>query len=234
MQKKEKLLLLPGLLCDAGLWQQQSKDLAGLADIKIPEMSHNGDITEQAKLILDSAPERFALAGFSMGGYCALEIIRLAPERVIRLALLDTSARPDSSEQTARRLNMIALNQKSGLPQIIEHLLPLFVHPAQLPNLSLLNDMRAMANRVGPESFVSQQRMIMSRNDQRPQLKSIVCPTLVLCGRQDAVTPLQVHQELAEGITSSNLVVINQCGHFSPMEQPEQVSNAMQSWLLDE
>lgn len=227
------VLLLPGLLNDARLWQRQITDLANVAEFSVADLTASETISGLAADALAAVPaQRFAMAGLSMGGYVALEIMRQAPHRVRALALLDTSARPDTRKDTENRR---ALMDLSGFdfPAVIEALLPKMVHPSRLDDVVLVGTIRAMAAVAGETVFRRQQRAIIERVDSRPFLRDIKCPTLVLCGRQDVVTPVEIHQELTEGITGAQLAVIEECGHLSPLGQPQQVSAALKSWLLN-
>lgn len=231
MSRPVPLALLPGLLCDGALWRAQVDALTGRADSWIADFTTQDDIGAMALSVLKAMPERFALAGLSLGGYVALEVMRQAPERVTRLALLDTSARPDTPEQTRRRRGLIGLAEKGRFKGVTPKLLPLLIHPARLEEAALPAEVIAMAERVGKAAFLSQQKAIMGRPDSRSTLVGITCRTLVLCGRQDELTPLACHTELAAGIADSRLVVIEDCGHLATMERPAEVSAALQAWL---
>jgi pimeloyl-ACP methyl ester carboxylesterase len=229
--KKIPLLLLPGLLCDAALWRAQVADLADLAECRIADLTRHDSVAAMAEAALADAPPRFALAGLSMGGYVAHEIMRRAPERVERLALLDTSARADSDEQRARRRGLLALARRGRFRGGTPRLLPLLVHPARIDDAPLVETVMGMAERVGRDGFLRQQTAILGRPDSRPDLPRIACPTLVLCGRQDALTPLEAHEEMAAAIPAARLVVVEECGHLAPLERPAAVSEAMRQWL---
>jgi pimeloyl-ACP methyl ester carboxylesterase len=230
--KKTPLVLIPGLLCDAQLWQAQLEDLGDAADIWIADHTRSDTMASVARNILADAPfSRFALAGLSMGGYIALEILRQAPQRVAKLALLDTAASAEQPEQTQKRLGFISLAERGKFPGITEALLPFLIHPKRIGEPALTNIIRSMARNIGKESFVRQQRAIMSRADSLPLLASINCPTLVLCGRQDALTPLAKHEEIAAGIEGAQLEIIEDCGHLSTLEKPAQVNAALRRWL---
>ena len=231
MVKKTPLVLLPGLLCDAALWRGQIDDLADIAAPWVADMTRDDSVTRMAERVLAAAPPRFALAGLSMGGYVAQEIMRQAPARVERVALLDTSARPDSPEQTARRRGLIDLAEKGEFRGVTPRLLPVFLHPGRLDDKELTEAVMAMAERVGKDAFLRQQRAIIGRPDSRPSLAAIACPTLVLCGRQDQLTPLDLHQEIAAGVRGAQLVIIEEGGHLSTMERPWEVSVALRQWL---
>ena len=189
-------------------------------------------MTGLAADILSEAPfERFALAGLSMGGYVALEMFRQARQRITRLALLDTSARADTPEQAQRRLGLIALAKRGRFMGVTDALLPLLVHPTRLEDEELVVAIKEMARNTGRESFIREEQAIMSRGDSRPLLAEITCPTLVLCGRQDQLTPLERHEEMAAAIRGARLEVIEDCGHLSTMERPVEVNAALQRWL---
>ena len=225
------LVLLPGLLCDAALWEPQIRRFGDRVDCRVADLTLADSMAELARSVLDSAPERFALAGLSMGGYVALEIMRQAPERVQRLALLDTSARPDSPQQLKRRRALVALSRRGRFQGVTPRLLPQLIHPERLADSALTGIVMAMAERIGRDAFLRQQAAIMARSDSRPSLGRISCPTLVLCGRDDALTPLSLSEEMAAGIVGSRLAVIEQCGHLATLERPEPVNDALAEWL---
>jgi pimeloyl-ACP methyl ester carboxylesterase len=231
MEEKPHLVLLPGLLCDAALWAPQLDALAPLAAMTVADLAQDDTIAGMAERALAAAPARFALAGLSMGGYVAQEIMRRAPGRVTRLALLDTSSRPDTEEQHRRRLGLIELAGKGKFKGVTPRLLPSLVHPSRLVDEALTGEVIAMAERIGPEGFLRQQRAIMGRPDSRPDLPRIACPTLVLCGREDALTPLELHEEMAATIPDAELVVVEDCGHLSTMERPAETGSALRLWL---
>jgi len=229
---RTSLVLVPGLLCDALLWQDQIQGLAEVADCMVAEHTRADTMAGLASGILAAAPfERFALAGLSMGGYVSLEIMRQAPERVTRLALLDTSARPDTPEQTERRRAFIDLAERGRFMSVTDALLPLLINRSRTADAALVATIRSMARNIGRHAFARQQHAIIGRPDSRPLLRSIACPTLVLCGKQDQLTPLDRHEEIAAAIAAASLVVVEDCGHLSTLEQPEEVNRAMRDWL---
>lgn len=231
MTERIPLVLLPGLLCDEALWRPQIDALADIAAFQIADLTLNDSMGAMARRVLTAAPPRFALAGLSMGGYVAQEIMRRAPERVLRLALLDTSARADTPEQTARRRGLIELSEKGEFHGVTPRLLPLLLHPEHLADQALTGIVLGMAERVGKAAFLRQQKAIMGRPDGRGDLPRIQCPTLVLCGRQDALTPLPLHEEMAGLVPGAALAVIEECGHLSTLDQPDEVNAAMRRWL---
>jgi pimeloyl-ACP methyl ester carboxylesterase len=231
MAQKIPLLLLPGLLCDRALWEPQ---IAGLGDVAAPvvaDLTQDTSIAAMARRALASIEGRCAVAGLSMGGYVAMEIMRQAPERVLRLALLDTSARPDTPAQTTRRHDLIALAQRGEFHGVTPRLLPLLIHPDRLKDKALTEAVMGMAAHVGKDGFLRQQAAIMGRIDSRPHLPRIACPTLVLCGRDDALTPPALAEEMASLIPGAILDLVDHCGHLSTMERPEAVTAALRQWV---
>ena len=185
-----------------------------------------------ARRVLEHAPPSFALAGLSMGGYVCLEIMRQAPGRVRRLALLDTAAIADDAARRKQRQDLISLAETGKFKGVTPRLLPLLIHPERLEDNPLTEAVMAMAGRVGKAAFLRQQRAILSRVDSRPGLRAIGVPTLVLCGRQDALTHVARHAEIASAIHGARLGVIEDCGHLPTMERPEAATALMRDWLL--
>ncbi|HWE73349.1 MAG TPA: alpha/beta hydrolase [Stellaceae bacterium] len=228
------MVLIPGLLCDAALWRGQVEDLADIAEPWIANVTHDDSMTAMAQRVLAEAPPGpFALAGLSMGGYVAQAIMREAPERVERLALLDTSAMADTPEQSRRRRDLIDLAEKGDFKGVTPRLLPLFIHPDRLSDKALTEEVMAMTERVGKDAFLRQQRAIIGRPDNRPNLPKIACPTVVICGRQDQMTLLHWNEDIASLIPGARLQVIEDCGHLTTMERPWETSVAMRQWLTE-
>ena len=227
----EPLLLLPGLLCDPRLFAPQFPALQAERQVLIPDLTRDDRIEGMARRVLAEAPDRFALGGLSMGGYVALEIMRIASERVTRLALMDTRARADTPEETARRRSLLELSAKGEFRGVTSRLLPLLIHRDRLGDEALTGVIYAMAEAVGREGFFRQQQALIARADLRPSLGTINVPTLVLCGREDALTPLELHLELAAAIPEATLVAIPNCGHLAPLERPEAVGRQLATWL---
>lgn len=225
------LILLPGLLNDAALWRHQVETLADMADVRVADLTRDESMGGMARRVLDEAPDSFALAGLSMGGYVAQEILRQAPERIERLALFDTSCLADSPEQTARRREFIEMTRHGQFRGVTSRLLPALIHDGRLGDEELTGTVMTMAERVGKEAFIRQQTAIMHRPDGTRDLGSITCPTLVACGRQDQLTPPALHREMAGRIPKASLVVIEDCGHLAPLERPRAVSALMRYWL---
>jgi len=225
------LLLVPGLLCSARLYGPQIEALWPLGSVTVADHRRDNEIGAIAARILAAAPPRFALAGLSFGGYIALAMMRQAPERIEKLALLDTSARPDTPEQSAARHAFIAMAEDGRLGEVVDTLTLRFLHRDRHKDVRLKDIVRAMAADTGAEAFIRQQQAIMSRLDSRPLLGSIRCPTLVLTGDGDELTPPELAREIAGGIAGSRLVIIPDCGHLSTIEQPEPVNAALAEWL---
>jgi len=230
--KKIPLVLVPGLLCDAQLWRSQAENLGDIADIWIADHTRSETMSGVAHDLLADAPfAQFALAGLSMGGYIALEIMRQAPQRVARLALLDTAAGAERAEQTQQRMAFIAVARNGEFPKVTDILLPFLLHPSRLSERPLTDIVKSMARNIGQEAFERQQHAIISRSDSTGLLPTISCPTLVLCGRQDERTPLARHEEIANAIRGARLEVIENCGHLSTLERPAEVNAALRRWL---
>lgn len=225
------LILLPGLLCDRALWRHQLDHLAELADMSVPDLGSDESVEAMALRVLDAAPARFALAALSMGGYIAHAIMRMAPERVARLALFDTSARPDTEEQMSRRRGLISLAEKGRFKGVTPRLLPLLIHPDRLEDAPLTGAVMAMAERIGKAAFLRQQKAIMARPDSRPHLPFYRCPTLVAVGRSDAITPIEVNAEMAALIPGARYVIVEHSGHLPTMEQPVAATALLRYWL---
>jgi pimeloyl-ACP methyl ester carboxylesterase len=190
-------------------------------------------MTAIARRILVGAPPRFALAGLSMGGYVAFEIFRQAPARIARLALLDTSARPDTPEQSAARSEQIALAAAGRLDEVVEAQFARAVHPEHRGDARLRGITRQMAQEVGAEAFARQQKATTERADSRPGLEAIQVPTLVLVGEGDQLTPPDCAAEMAQAIRGARLVTVPGSGHLSTLERPREVTQALVEWLRD-
>lgn len=222
------LLLVPGLLCDGRLWRDV---MAGLPAASIvADVTQDDSIAAMAERALALAPPRFALAGLSMGGYVALEIMRQAPERVTRLALLDTAAGADDEARKAARrkgIEMVGLGRFIGVSQ---GLLASLIAPQHL-GTALADEVQAMCERVGQEAYLRQQTAIMNRLDSHALLPGIAVPTLVGVGESDNLTPLALAEEMAAAIPDAELVVFPDSAHLPTMENPSAVIAAMQAWL---
>jgi pimeloyl-ACP methyl ester carboxylesterase len=225
------LLFLPGLLEDAEAFQAIIEGLGPRVTPSVADLTRSDTIAGLARDALAQAPaETFALAGHSMGGYVALEVMRQAPQRVERLALLCTNARPDSPESTENRRRLMALAGRD-FPAVIATLTQKLLTPEHLEDARLTGTLSEMALGVGVEAFRRQQQAIIGRPDSRPGLADIGCPTAVVAGADDAIMPLAVVKELADGIPGARLTVIADCGHMATLEQPDRVLEALVPWL---
>lgn len=226
------LLFLPGLLCDARLFRDQAAALAGQARCVIADLTHDdtlGAMAERAlRLVPGDAPA--AVCGLSMGGYVAMEILRRAPGRVARVALMDTSARPDTPEQSRRRRALLALSESGMFRGVTPRLLPQLLAPAHVAG-PLGAEVMAMAERVGRPAFHRQQRAIMARPDSRISLPAVRVPALVAVGEEDALTPPHLAEEMAALIPGARLARIQGAGHLPPMEAPEATTALLRDWL---
>jgi pimeloyl-ACP methyl ester carboxylesterase len=199
--------------------------------VTIADHTRDDSMALIARRILADAPPRFALAGLSMGGYIALEIVRQAAERVVKLALLDTGARADAAAASEKRRVNIAAAEAGRFDEIIDAQFPIYVHPSRALDAALKAEYLAMCHDVGPEAYVRQQKAIMTRPDSRPLLPAIRCPTLVLVGNEDAATPVELSQEMSAAIPGARLIVLRDCGHLSTMEKPELVTSELVAWM---
>jgi pimeloyl-ACP methyl ester carboxylesterase len=225
------VVLIPGLLYSARLYAHQLPELWRFGPVMVADHTRDDSLAGIARRILSLAPPRFALVGLSMGGYTSFEILRQAPARVVKLALLDTAARADTPEQSAARRAQMQLVTEGKLDEVIEAQFARAVHPAHRSDEALRAIHKKMSWEVGPEGFLRQQAAIMSRPDSRPGLAAIACPTLVLVGAQDELTPPDRAREIAAGIAGSRLVTVEGSGHLSPLERPREVTQALLEWL---
>jgi pimeloyl-ACP methyl ester carboxylesterase len=226
-------VLVPGLLCSPRLFAPQLPVLWRHGSVAVADTLRDDGLDAIAARLLADAPERFVLAGLSMGGYVALEVLRQAPERVAALALLSTSARPDAPEQTEARRAQIAQTRDGGFAEVVDAAFARVVAPSRSQDAELLAAVRAMAADVGPEAFVRQQEAVARRPDSRPLLASIACPALVVHGSDDLLIDPEHGRELAQGIPGARLELLEGCGHTSSLEAPEAVATALDRLLAD-
>ncbi|MSP20462.1 MAG: alpha/beta fold hydrolase [Alphaproteobacteria bacterium] len=225
------LVLIPGLLNTSRLWAAQSQALGPRRSIQVADSAGADSLRGLADAILGQAPERFALAGLSMGGYVAFEILRRAPLRIDRLCLIDTTARPDTADASSRRRMLMEVAARDGIGAVLPLLVPGFLAPRHATDTRLVGIIGEMAAAVGVDGFVRQQLAILARPDSRPDLPSIGIPTTVIVGADDQLTPRDRAEEMVEAIPGARLAVIPDAGHLSPLENPAAVTAAMQEWL---
>jgi pimeloyl-ACP methyl ester carboxylesterase len=231
MTEKLPIVLVPGLNASARLYAAQIPFLWRHGPVTVADHTRDDSIAGIARRILADAPQRFVLAGLSMGGYVAFEMLRQAGGRIARLALLDTGARADTPEATEKRKVQIEMAESGRFAEIADMQWPLLVHDKHKNDERLKAINRQMAEESGPRAFVNQQRAVMARPDSRPGLAAIKCPTLVLVGDGDVITPPALAEEIAGGIAGSRLVVVPESGHLSTLEQPDAVNAALAEFL---
>lgn len=231
MDNTMPILLVPGLVSSPRIYAPVAPALWRLGPVTVANHIRDDTIGAIARRILAEAPPRFALAGHSMGGYIAFEIMRQAPQRVAKLALINTQARPDTPEATARRRGQIARAQAGDYRAVLDELFAGFVHPSRREETSLHKLVHDMGDDIGPEAFVRQQTAVIGRADSRPSLAWIRCPTLVLSGDQDNTIPNSLSVEMADGIHHAKLIILPSCGHLPQVEQPRATADALVEWL---
>ena len=233
MSQPLPIVLIPGLLASARMYAGQIPQLWRVGPVLIADHTRDDSMSGIARRILRVAPARFALVGLSMGGYIAFELLRQAPERIAKVALLDTTARADAPEQSAMRRAQMTLASQGRLAEVVEQQFPRLVHREHRADAVLRQVFTLMAEDVGAAGFIRQQTAILGRADSRPTLGSIRCPTLVLVGEDDELTPPERAAEIAAGIPGARLTTVPQSGHMSTLEQPDEVTRALLEWLGD-
>jgi pimeloyl-ACP methyl ester carboxylesterase len=225
------VLFLPGLLEDADAFESQIERLQPHATCVVADLTRADSIAELASQALAQAPKgRVSMVGHSMGGYVALEVMRQAPQRIERLALLNTHARPDTEESTQNRRRLMALAAKD-FPAVVEALMPKLMTTQHLENPDLRACISEMARGVGSDAFLRQETAIIGRIDSRPHLAAIRCPTLVVAARHDQLMPVEILRELANGIPGARLEIVEDSGHMTTLEQPGPVADLLEGWL---
>jgi pimeloyl-ACP methyl ester carboxylesterase len=231
MDNSMPILLIPGLVSSPRIYAPVLPALWRCGPVTVANHIRDDNMGAIARRILAEAPPRFALAGHSMGGYIAFEILRQAPERVAKLALMNTQARPDTPEATTRRRGLMARAQSGDYRGVLDEMFQGFVHPSRLGDASLRQLVYDMGGDVGPDAFVRQQTAVISRPDSRPSLAWIKCPTLVLTGDEDNSVPNSLSVEMANGIPGAKLVVLPNCGHLPQLELPQATADALVEWI---
>ena len=228
---RHPLLFVPGLLCSARLFDAQIAALAPANEIEVADHTTADTMTDVAQAILAQAPEAFTLIGLSMGGYISFEILRQAPERVRRVALLDTQARADTDDIIAHRRRLLDVADRDGAVAVQRELLPRLIRQDRIGEQPLTSEILTMAEEVGEAGFRNQTHAIMGRPDSRDMLGTIACPTLIIVGDQDILTPPDRSREMADRIEGAELRIIRDCGHLSTMEAPDAVNRILMDWL---
>src|SRR5262245_18976836 len=231
------LLLVPGMLCSLRLYASQAAALAGDADIVVPDWRRAplavwNSWESAARWVVEQMPaEKFALAGLSLGGMLAVEVMQFAAQRVTRLALLDTGMRGQNEGERAIRRARIRLAEQGHFELVLGLQMARFIPAYRLPDKKLVDEVMTMCGEIGVEIYKRQEELAAIRADRRPDLPRIACPTIVVCGRDDAATPLFLSEEMATAIKGSELIVIEQCGHLVTMEKPEETNAILRRWL---
>jgi pimeloyl-ACP methyl ester carboxylesterase len=233
MSNRPVLCLLPGLLCDATVWEPQVQALGHGSEIYIPDFWGLSSFEDMARKVLSETSGALAVAGHSMGGRVALEMWRLAPDRIDRLALLDTGFHGPAPEEAPMRMALVQIAYNQGMAAVADKWLPHMVHPDRLNDASLIGPLRAMVMRATPEIFEGQQRAGLTRPDATDYLPRIACPTLIVCGLQDEWSPPARHVDMAGRIRGARLELIDHCGHMVSVEQPGAVTRALAAWLVE-
>ena len=232
---KPTLLFLPGLGADEALFRYQIDHLQDIVNPPCVEYRDSATRTEMAEAALQATSGPFALAGMSLGGWVAQEVVHLAPHRVLKLALLNTWARPQAPEFCEGWHRAIARVEQGQYEQVLQEYLPSLFHPSRLVDRELIETFLAMCRRVGPAAYLRQLKAMaaLERHDSLPDLRLVGCSTLVIHGRQDRIFSLAEHEAIAGAISKAKLAVIEECGHESPLEQPHAVTAQLRTWLLN-
>lgn len=231
---RETVYLVPGLLCDAIVWAHQQAALSALYDVQIPDMTHQSSIADMADAILADAPARFSIAGHSMGARVALAVIAKAPERVARIALLDTGVTPPSAEEPAKRQVLLDVSAQHGMRALADRWLPPMVRDGALDaDPQLRANLYAMVERMSPQIHRQQIAALLGRPDVRGQLSAITCPMLIGVGEQDRWSPPAQHEDIAAAVPHARYVVFPDSGHMAPMETPQAVTTALEQWMRE-
>lgn len=230
------LLLLPGLVCDGAIWEHQARHLSKVTTVKIADYGSSDSLEKMAQVVLQDAPDQFAVAGHSMGGRVAFEILRRVPERVVGVALLDTAYRPRAAGQAgererADRFALLDVARSQGMRAMARQWIPKIIHPARLSDEAFVTSVIEMIARKTADIFAAQINALLERPDAAPVLSGLRSPTMILCGREDLWSPLAGHREMAALVPHSKLVIIENCAHMAPMERPEEVTAALDDWL---
>lgn len=219
-------------MCDETVWKHQQTNLSDLAEIIIPNFRGFDSLTAMAESVLEQAPGQFAVAGHSMGGRVALEVFNFAPEKIIKLGLLETGAHPLVEGEKNTRQSFIDLARTGGMDAVADEWLLPMIHPKHYDDTHLLESIRNMIIRTSVEDFIKQVQALINRPDATKYLDKIECDTLLVAGRHDSLYPVEKHKEMLAVIKKANLVIVEDAGHMATMEKPEEVTNALRNWLM--
>ena len=234
-RKQSKILFLPGLLNDGRLWQAQIHALSPHAEIEVGDLKSADTIAGLADNLMEvhfkDHSSKINVVALSMGGYVALELMRRLPDKIAKLAIFNSSARADSPEQTLTRKGLIELSERGEFLGVTPRLLPRLLHPKSMENKDITDLIMDMAKNTGKDAFIRQQKAIMSRIDSRDSLKKIKAPTLFVAGKNDLLTPVELMEEMHNLMPQSEFHVIDDSGHLTPLEQPQQAINLLLRFL---
>lgn len=228
---KPVLILLPGLMCDAGIWRHQLGALGVAWDVRIPDFFGLDSMPAMAAAGLALTDGPFAVAGHSMGGRVVLQMIDMAPERVTRICLLDSAAHPVAPGEAAKRQVLLDIADREGMAGVVRAWLPPMVAPARLSDEGLMRELTELVLRADVEILKGHTRALLGRADGFAQLRKVACPTAFITGDQDAWSPPEQHAQMQSEVAGSTLTVIPDCGHMAPAERPEAVNRALIEWL---
>ena len=229
---KPLLLLLPGLTCAAAVWRAQAAAYGTAHELSIQDLSGFDSFDAMADATLALAGDRpFALAGHSMGGRVAMQVAAIAPDRVQRLALLDTGAHLPTPGEAESRLGLVAIGERDGIEAVTQTWLPPMLAPATRATRSLWDEIAAMPRRAGVQTLKRQQNALLTRRDGFAQLDTVRVPTAFITGAFDDWASPEQHRDMQAHVPGSTLTVIQDCGHMAPMESPEAVNAAFAEWL---
>lgn len=227
----EKLIMIPGTLCDDSLFKYQKKDLAAIADCYVASNCSSTSLKEVAKDILNTYSGDLSIMGLSYGGIIAFELLRQAPNRIKKLILLNTNYKKPSEETKINQQRFVGMAYLGEFKEITTTILiDAMLHPKNAQKQELRDTILDMAINVGIDSFFNQVKAQLGRPDSTKDLQKIMCPTLIITGREDRICPLKLHEEMAEAIPNSTLKIIEQCGHLSTLEQPHLVNKEIIEW----
>ncbi|HEX5394323.1 MAG TPA: alpha/beta hydrolase [Rhodocyclaceae bacterium] len=227
----QTLFLLSGLLCNEDVWQYQTQELQKQYDVRVVSFQGFDSIPAMASHVLAQAPETFSLAGHSMGGRVAIEAYRQAPERIRRLALLDTGYEAAAPHEYEKRMTLVNKALAEGIGSIAETWAKPMIGVSNRSDETLIQRMLDMVGTMSGEIYAGQTRALLGRPDGTDVLPTIACPTLVLCGKEDTWSPPERHKQMASLITDSHLTLVDSCGHMCMMERPAQILDALSEWM---
>lgn len=228
----QTILFIPGLLCDEALFTHQIEAFKNEYNIMVADVTGYNSIEKMAQSVLANAPKKFIICALSMGGYVAMEMMRRAPERIVRVILSNTQAATDSDETKRRRRGLISIAKIGNFKGVTPKLLPMLIHSSRLDESHLTQTIMDMAERVGLEAFLNQQQAILGRVDSRPDLKKFNKPVFIVGGDEDQITPPEQAKEMAQMLPHSQIHIFEQCGHLAPLEFPHQFTHLMRSFLV--